>query len=114
MIDEGIYLNSALNEAVYYHILDNYGFDLTHDIWLGVVPLEVSLVLTSLIEKKYFTIELINSRINKFQYGSTDLNNKPNLLYMCDKSVKVKQKAAKMACLFKLLPFIIGIILIIV
>ena len=107
-INQGIFKKSALNESSYYNIIENYGFDLTHDLWLGVVPLELSLVLTTFINQNFFDIELLNSRIKLFSYGSTDIKNKPNLLYIQEKVVKCKQKAAKTCCLFKLLPFIIG------
>jgi hypothetical protein len=83
---------------------------LIDDLWLGIVPYEISLVLTSLIEQKHFNLDLINSRIKSFDYGSVDFKNKPNLLNRIDGKIKIKQKAAKMACLFKLLPFIIGTI----
>jgi hypothetical protein len=83
---------------------------MTHDLWLGVVQNELSLVLSSLIDQKFFTLDFLNARIKSFNYGNTDIGNRPNLLFMPDKStgVKIKQKAAKTACLFKLLPFMIG------
>ncbi len=108
LIEERIYSISALNQSAYYNILENYAFDLTHDLWLGVVPLEISLVLTSLIGDKILNFDLINSRIKYFEYGIIDSKNKPNLLNWCDSKIKIKQKAAKMTCLFKVLPFIIG------
>jgi hypothetical protein len=110
LIDTNVYTQSALNNLSYYNILDNYAFDLTHDLWLGIVPYEISLFLTSLIEQKHFNLDLINSRIKSFDYGSVDFKNKPNLLNRIDGKIKIKQKAAKMACLFILLPFIIGTI----
>jgi hypothetical protein len=53
-------------------------------------------------------MELVNSRISSFNYSSVDMKNRPNLLFFSDGAIKIKQKAAKMTCLFKLLPFIIG------
>ena len=52
LVDEGIFKSCVLNQSPNYHILDNYAFDLTHDLWLGVVQYELSLVLTSLINEK--------------------------------------------------------------
>ena len=108
LIEKDIYKKCALTESGYFYITDNYGFDLTHDLWLGIIPLKISLVLTSFLDNGFFDIELINSRIKSFNYGSNDIKNKPNLLFISEKMVKCKQKAAKMSCLFKLLPFIIG------
>ena len=81
-------------------------------MWLGVVQIELGLVLSSLIDDKCFTLEFLNSRIKSFDYGSTDFKNKPNVVFINkqDKTagIKVKQKAAKTVCFFKLLSFIIG------
>jgi hypothetical protein len=52
LITQGVYKNCVLNESRYFNILKNHAFDLTHYLWLGVVPIELSLVLTSLIKKK--------------------------------------------------------------
>jgi hypothetical protein len=74
------------------------------------VQIELSLVLTSLINQKLFTLEFLNNRIKSFNYGTTDINNRPNLLSIPDKTtgIKIKQKVAKTVCLFKLVPFMIG------
>jgi hypothetical protein len=109
LITQGVYKNCVLNESRYFNILKNHAFDLTHDLWLGVVPIELSLVLTSLIKEKVINIDFVNSRIKSYNYGSVDASNKPNLIYMIDGSVKIKQKAVKNVCLFKYLPFIIGV-----
>jgi hypothetical protein len=110
LVEDGVYKYCVLNESPNFHILDNYSFDLTHDLWLGFVQIELSLVLTSLIAQKFFTLEFLNERTKSFNYGNIDIKKRPNLLFIPDKStgVKIKQKAAKTVCLFKLLPFMIG------
>ena len=57
LVREGVFKECALNQSANYHILNNFAFDLTHDLWLGVVQNELSLVLTSLIETKLFSLE---------------------------------------------------------
>jgi hypothetical protein len=112
LLEQNVFKKCVLNQLNNYHILDNYAFDLTHDMWLGVVQVELGLVLNSIIVDKLFTLDFLNGRIKSFNYGSTDFKNRPNLVYLNkqDKSagIKIKQKAAKTLCLFKLLPFIIG------
>jgi hypothetical protein len=110
LVNDGIFKYCVLNESPNFHILENFAFDMTHDLWLGVVQNELGLVLSSLIDQKLFTLDFLNARIKSFNYGNTDIGNRPNLLFMPDKStgVKIKQKAAKTACLFKLLPFMLG------
>ncbi len=51
----------------------------------------------------------MNSRIKSYNYGSVDASNKPNLIYIIDGGVKIKQKAIKTVCLFKFLPIMIGV-----
>ena len=108
-VESGKYQPCLLNKSQYYHIKENYAFDLTHDMWQGVVPLELSLLFKHLITENAFSMELLNMRINSFGYLGSDRLNQPNpILIMADKSIKVQQKAAKMACLFRVLPFLIG------
>ena len=38
-IAEGIYNSCLLNESKYYHTTENYAFDITHDLWEGIIPL---------------------------------------------------------------------------
>jgi hypothetical protein len=108
-ITQGVYKNCVLNESRYLNNFKNHAFDLTHDLWLGVVPIELSLVLTSLIKEKVINIDFVNSRIKSYNYGSVDASNKPNLIYIIDGGVKIKQKAIKTVCLFKFLPIMIGV-----
>jgi hypothetical protein len=108
-IDRGKYKQCLLNQSKFYHITENYAFDLTHDLWQGVVPLELSLLFKHLIKQNSFELEFLNMRLSSFSYLGTDRLNKPNpILRMADKTIKVQQKAAKMACLFRVLPFVIA------
>jgi len=38
---------SILHESRYFHFINNYIFDLIHDIFEGVAPMEIKLVLIS-------------------------------------------------------------------
>ena len=84
LIQNEVYKKCALNDSSNYHILKNFAFDLTHDIWLGVIQCELSLVLTSLINQKSFSLEFSNDRIKGFNYGPIDIENRPNLLNIPD------------------------------
>ena len=73
-------------------------FDLTHDLWEGVVPLELSLILSNFIfTKKYFSFSFLNERIKSYEYGQVELINKPTPLKLDGSSIKVKQKAVKVS-----------------
>ena len=105
----GVYTPCLLNETQFYHTTENYAFDITHDLWEGIIPLELKLIINGLISENYFDIKFLNARIASFNYSSIDASNKPNLIIVnIDKSLKLKNKAAKFSCLFRLLSFIIG------
>ncbi len=56
-------------------------------------------------------MKFLNYRIPVFNYGSLDYGNKPGAITLGENGkckIKVKQKAVKMACLVRFLPFIIG------
>ena len=111
-VKNGKYKPCLLNSSNYFHITDNYAFDLTHDLWAGIVPLELALLFTHLTSKnvKAFELDFLNMRIKSFSYKGSEGTNKPNPILKIVKGnqIKVRQKAAKMACLFRVLPFLIG------
>ena len=108
----GIKGKCLLNDLRYFHTTKNYAFDLTHDLWEGIVPYELSIFFHDFIYvKKYFTMDFLNNRIKSFNYGKLESKNKPSLLTLNSNKwfkVKIKQKAAKMVCLFNHIPFLVG------
>ncbi len=69
----------------------------------------MSLVLNQFIYiDKLFKLEFLNDRISFFNYGQIDNKNKPTPIKFINSKLKIKQKAVKIHCLFKLLPLIIG------
>lgn len=60
----GVKHNSCLNSLQYFHVTENIGVDIMHDVLEGVAPLEVKLMLRHFIyEEKYFSLDLLNERI---------------------------------------------------
>jgi hypothetical protein len=104
----GKYKPCLLNTSKYFHITDNYAFDITHDLWQGVVTLELSLLFMHLISIKAFDLDFLNLIIKSFSYKNSERKNKPSPILITGNKIRVRQKAAKMACLFRILPFIIG------
>ena len=49
-----------------------------HDIYEGVAPKEIKLVIGALINKKLFTLEELNRRILSYSYGYKDKENRPS------------------------------------
>ena len=107
----GISRNSILNELSYYHVIQNFAYDTMHDFLEGVIPREVKLVMKSLIDAGYFTLEVLNSRISAFSFGFVDKQNQPTPItpQSLDKPKGSSgQTAAQMQCLFLYLPLLIG------
>jgi len=55
-------------------------YDLMHDIFEGVCGYIFSILRYFVFEMKYFTLETLNHGIKCFNYGPTDIRNRPPLL----------------------------------
>ena len=112
--ETGVRGHCCLNDLRYFHNVANFNFDVMHDIFEGVGPYEVKLILKQLIVfDKIMTVNDLNERLKSFAYPFTERKNKPpaNLTrvgLMNDSDHKLGQKAAQMACLLRMLPFLIG------
>lgn len=107
----GLKTDSVLNDLSFYHVTDNMAPDIMHDILEGVGPLEVKLVLNSLIEQKHLTLDKLNYRITSFDYSFCDKGNIPSAISQSDlKNIEgvMRQSASQMWCLLRLLPTMIG------
>ena len=80
-----------------------------HDLFEGVVPCEIKLLL--LIHSKYLTISVFNDRLRQFDFGYTEISDKPSKL---DENIpkkpeqKIRQSASQMWLLAIILPLLIG------
>lgn len=103
-----------LNDSKTFHVMENYTFDLMHDLLEGVCQLEIKMVLRHfVVHKKYFDVGLLNARIKSFKYGLVESKNKPSANFTLAKLTQIKensikQKAAQTWCLIRALPFIIA------
>ena len=69
----GLRESTDLNSLNYFHITNNYMFDLFHDIWEGVAKYEVRFLLERYIKfDKFFDLIFLNNRIFSFNYGPID------------------------------------------
>ncbi|CAG9793253.1 unnamed protein product [Diatraea saccharalis] len=82
-IIESVPANSGVKERCVWMNVSGFdlfrqvGVDVMHDVLEGVGKYIVGLVLTKYIKRfKYFSLELLNSRLNNFEYGP-DRRNKP-------------------------------------
>lgn len=98
-----------LNKIPGFNIIDHQPPDIAHDIFEGIGPVVLSLVLTALVkEHKAFTLSDLNAAIVMFSYDSNVDRNRPQPMTMKPIGISVKQTASECWCLFRLLPQMIG------
>ncbi|XP_049330956.1 uncharacterized protein LOC125799085 isoform X2 [Astyanax mexicanus] len=80
IVVDGVKGDCVLNELNYFHCITGFPPDLLHDLLEGIVPVELCLCLKTLIGKKYFTLEELNTAIQRFPYKFSDKTNKPQAI----------------------------------
>ncbi len=93
----------------YFHFVTGYPPDLLHDLFEGIIPLELALCLNVFIHKKYFTLTELNKSITQFPYKFTDKTDCPQPIPANFASRKsIGGNASENWTLLRLLSFIIG------
>ncbi len=103
----GVNRSSILEEVPGFSVINSLHHDIMHDIFEGVVPYEVKLLLKHCIQSKYFSLNVFNSRLQRYDFHK----NKPTVIDECviNKSDrKIRQSASQMITLAVELPFLIG------
>ena len=94
----GLQFDSILNSSSYFHVTTGLPPDIMHDILEGSLQYEVKELLHYLIrEKSFFSLAILNQKIERFPYMQTDKDNKPATilaagLTFSDHSLKQKGK----------------------
>lgn len=106
---DGVKRDCPLNRLAHFSTMKGFPPDFLHDVFEGVVPLELSLCLKKLIQKKYFTLDELNAAIQSFPYRFSDKTNRPQQIL---KSFQLKGSLGGNGhenwSLLRLLPLIIG------
>lgn len=111
----------VFNSIHNFHITENVSADCMHDFCEGVSVFTIEGVLTELIlVRNELDLEVVNNRIESFNYGTTEFKNKPQPLFIdqCSdgevnstdlkRKIRCKQSAAEMLCLTRYLGLMIG------
>lgn len=78
-ITYGVNFLSPLHDIKGFHVINQLPQDIMHVLLEGVVPYEVSLMLTTFVtENKYFSVDFLNDRIDAFAYTSQEVKDKPS------------------------------------
>lgn len=78
-----------------------------HDLFEGVVPYELKLLIRHCVRQHYFSIDELNERILQFDFG----DNKPaqiDHLILSRPVKKIRQSASQMVVLSRTFPLLIG------
>lgn len=83
--------------------------DIARDLFEGIVPFEISLCLTVLISKKYFTLATLNKAIEDFPFKWTDKTNRPHPVPLTYSSRRtIGGNAHENWSLIRFLPLLLG------
>lgn len=106
----GVKKQCVLTEhLLHFHVSTGYPPDIVHDLLEGVVPVELARCIASLISKKYFTLDDLNTLIQTFPYKWGDKTNRPHVIPRSFTSRStIGGNAHENWALLRLLPFLIG------
>ena len=97
---------SVLEEAPGYSVINGLPHDMMHDLYEGIVPYELKLLLQHCVSCKYFTIDELNERIERTSFAK----NKPRLIdpSAVASETKIRQSASQMMALSQHIPLLIA------
>ncbi|KAL4006537.1 all-trans-retinol 3,4-desaturase [Sarotherodon galilaeus] len=106
----GVKKQCVLTENLsHFHVSTGYPPDIVHDIFEGIVPTELARCISLLIAKKYFTLDKLNTLIQKFPYKFGDKTNRPHAIpHTYSSKNTIGGNAHENWSLLRLLPLIIG------
>lgn len=93
----------------HFNVCTGYPPDVAHDIFEGILPVELAHCLNLFISKKYFTLDNLNESILKFSYKWADKSNRPHVIprtFVLKKSIG--GNAHENWSLLRFLPFLVG------
>ena len=71
-IEFGINRQSLLDDIPHFSVAENLPHDIMHDLFEGVVPYEMKLLIMHLVNEKYFTMVTFNDRLRRYDFGYTE------------------------------------------
>ena len=93
----------------YFHPVTGFPPDILHDLFEGIVPVELCLCLKELIRKGFITFDGLNSRIKLFPYKFSDKVSKPKQITKASFATgRISGNGHENWTLLRLLPLMIG------
>lgn len=103
---KGVKFYCILSNLNAFHIIDSPTVDIMHDLNEGVIPFTLKALFEQMISKKIISEELLNNKIQFFDYGWLNRRNIPSHIKL--DSNNLGQNASQSRCLLKFLPFILN------
>ena len=103
----GINRLSILEEVPGFSVVTGLPHDIMHNLFEGVVPYELKLLILHCVCMKYFTIDVLNERINAYDFVS----DRPTLIdarIVSTSAMKIRQSASQMMHLSRELPMLVA------
>ena len=106
----GVKTKCVLSENLsYFSVTESFPSDIAHDLFEGIIPVEIALCLDVLISKKYFTLAHLNEAITAFPFKWTDKTNRPHLVPLTYTTRRtIGGNAHENWSLLRFLPLLIG------
>ncbi len=106
---DGVKGDCILKRLEYFETIKDFPPDLLHDLFEGIIPLELILCFQTFTAKKYFDLDELNSAIRSFPYKFGDKTNKPQQILQCSQlKGSLGGNGHENWTLLRLLPLIIG------
>lgn len=106
--DYGVENNSVLNLFPSFHVVENKVVDLMHDVNLGYIQFFLPKAFNYFITTyRSISLEILNDRIQNFDYGSKERSNKPGIILKAHLNTKLHLNANEAIALLRLLPLIL-------
>lgn len=102
----GVKRSCILNSLEFFHTTENFSVDVMHDIFEGIGQYELKILFEYF--KEHITLEELNLRIQTFDYGFMERNNRPVAVNLCGESNDLGLNAVQSWCLLKNVPLMFG------
>jgi len=108
--ETGIKGDAIWNEIPNFHVTHNCACDIMHDLFEGVCNYDMRHIIHYLVnERKFLSFEVLNSRIQCFDYGLEEASNKPPIIVrFTNPTESLNMKAVEMMRLVKYLSVMVG------
>jgi len=107
----GVKTNAIWNEIPGFHVTMNSVFDIMHDLLEGVCAYDMRHIIHYVVnERKFMNFDVLNARIQGFEYGLDDASNKPPVIvtFAQPSDHQLNMKAIEMLQLVKYFSLMVG------